>query len=83
MQFLKYLVCSYLAETHPEAVRQELADEISPVPISARAEDSFKKYYKKIRKDRPKLPGHVYHLTGMHAGKLCDHRRPDVLQCRS
>lgn len=67
MQFLKYLVCSYLAETHPEAVRQELADEISPVPISARAEDSFKKYYKKIRKDRPKLPGHVYHLTGMHA----------------
>ena len=43
LQFLQYLLCAYLSGVHPGQVPRELADELSPAPISSRAEDSFKK----------------------------------------
>lgn len=64
MLFLKYLVCSYLSIVHPDTVRADLADEITPVSISSSTEDSFKKYYKKVAKKKGKKPRGVYHLTG-------------------
>lgn len=64
LQFLQYLVCSYLAAVHPGQVRDELADELSPAPVSSRAEDSFKKYYQPVKKTKSDLPSRAYRLTG-------------------
>ena len=64
LQFLQYLLCAYLSAVHPGQVPRELADELSPAPISSRAEDSFKKYYQHVKKVRSGLPGRAYRLTG-------------------
>ena len=64
VQFLKYLVCRYLAEVHPGQVSQELADEGFPVPISSGAEDSFRKYYRPGKKEGDKPLRHAYRLSG-------------------
>ena len=64
LQFLQYLLCAYLSGVHPGQVPRELADELSPAPISSRAEDSFKKYYQHVKKVRSGLPGRAYRLTG-------------------
>lgn len=65
MEFLKCLVCRYLAIVHPQKVSVTLADDISPVPVSSRAEDSFKKYYQHMKKVKNELPRRAYRLTGM------------------
>jgi len=71
MQFLKYMVCCYLAETHPEAVGAELADDTAPIASSAGTEDSFRKYYRKGKRGISGGPaGGAYRLTGTPAENL-------------
>ena len=65
MEFLKYLVCRYLAIVHPQEVNITLADDISSAPVSSQAEDSFKKYYQYMKKAKSDLPRWAYRLTGM------------------
>lgn len=64
MQFLNYLVCCYLIQMHPSQISTEFLDELAPAPTSAREEDSFKKYYRRVKKESSDLPRRAYRLTG-------------------
>ena len=45
-------------------MHEALADELSPAPISSKEEDSFKKYYQHVKKEKSDLPRRAYRLTG-------------------
>ena len=65
MQFFQYLVCSYLAQIHPNEVSAELADQAFPSSSFSSTEDSFQKYYHKVKQDKSKQPRRAYQLAGM------------------
>lgn len=66
ISFFQFLICSYLAQLHPD-LGTGLTDGLSHVPIDRRAEDSFRKYYKRVKGEKSKTPGSVYHLHGIYS----------------
>lgn len=68
MQFFEHMLCRYLAEV--EGVDPELADQISPAPVTERTEDGFRKYYEKVKQEKSLLPLHAYHFGGVKSEEL-------------
>ena len=71
MQFLKYMVCCYLAETHPEAVGAGSPTTRRRSQARPERRTVFRKYYRKGKKGISGGPaGGAYRLTGTPAEKL-------------
>ncbi|MCI8589876.1 MAG: hypothetical protein HFE77_04105 [Clostridiales bacterium] len=69
MQFFSCLLCRYMAAID-DNIDSTLADQIVPSPITARAEDSFRKYYRHIRTSLMEPNVRAYHFSGIKSDDL-------------
>lgn len=69
MQFFSCLLCRYIAAIDG-LVDNTLADQIAPSPITARAEDGFRKYYRRVRPSHIDKHFRAYHLAGIKSDDL-------------
>ena len=63
LEFLRFLVCRYLALRHPDAFPAPPEPDYSP-PESRRYEDSFRKYYHKAKGEESPQPRRPLRLNG-------------------
>lgn len=79
IQFFTLLISTYLVLLHPQ-LSAALTDKISHVPLTRRAEDSFRKYYRRVKGPKSRSPGEIYHLRGIYSE---DYRVAEgVMSCR-
>ncbi|MCI8331469.1 MAG: hypothetical protein HFE78_01385 [Clostridiales bacterium] len=69
MQFYTCLLCRYIAAVDG-GVDGTLADQIAPSPITARAEDGFRKYYRRVKNRHVEPSFRAYHFAGTKSEDL-------------